>query len=166
MQQAPLHTSDRGVALIESFEDFSATPYLCPAGRRIVGFGHVIRKSEPHLRTAVLSLAQARALLRADIGTTEVYLNAVLPAWVRQHHFDALVSLVFDIGVGAFDRSALLGMIKAGDRCGAQAEFSKWIFSNGVRACAGCRCAGPANVWCSLGCRMRALPMSVHASNR
>lgn len=128
-----LKTSPRGIALIESFEDFSATPYLCPAGKPTVGFGHVIRKSEPHLQKANLSLAEARELLRADLGTVEVFLNAVVRAGFSQFRFDALASLVFNIGVGSFDRSTLLKLLKAGDMKGAEAEFGKWVFSNGQR---------------------------------
>jgi lysozyme len=128
-----LNTSPRGIALIESFEDFSATPYLCPAGKLTIGVGHVILKSEPNLRTATLTPLQARVLLRADLGTVEVFLNGALPAGFSQFRFDALVSLVFNIGTGAFDRSTLLKQIKAGDLTAAEAEFTKWVFSNGQR---------------------------------
>lgn len=133
MLTPPLKTSPRGIALIESFEDFAATPYLCPAGKWTTGFGHVILKSEPHLYKATLSRLQARELLRADLGTVEVFLNAVLPAGTAQFRFDALAALVFNIGVGAFDRSTLLKRIKASDLKGAEAEFEKWVFANGQR---------------------------------
>lgn len=49
---------------------------MCPAGKLTVGFGHVIRKSDT-LSQPRLSLAEARALLRTDLGTVEVFLNAV-----------------------------------------------------------------------------------------
>ena len=133
MLTPPLKTSPRGIALIESFEDFAATPYLCPAGKWTTGFGHVILKSEPHLYKATLSRLQARELLRADLGTVEVFLNAVLPAGTAQFRFDALAALVFNIGVGAFDTSTLLKRIKVGDLKGAEAEFAKWVFANGQR---------------------------------
>ncbi|MCE1184185.1 MAG: lysozyme [Rhodocyclales bacterium] len=128
-----LNTSPRGIALIESFEGFSAMPYLCPAGKLTIGVGHVILKSEPYLRTATLTPLQARALLRADLCTVEVFLNAALPAGFSQFRFDALVSLVFNIGTGAFARSTLLKRVKAGDLTSAEAEFTKWVFSNGQR---------------------------------
>jgi len=130
---SPLTLSPRGIALIKSFEDFSAVAYTCPAGLRTIGYGHVIRGSEPYLRTATLSLAQAEALLRADCGTVEVYLNAVLPDWIRPHHFDALGSFTFNCGIRAFDQSTLRAKLKTGDRLAAQAEFDKWVFANGKR---------------------------------
>lgn len=134
MLTPPLKTSPRGIALIESFEDFAAQPYLCPAGKLTTGFGHVILKSEPHLRTATLSMLQARELLRADVGTVEVYLNAVLPAGLSQFRFDALVCLVFNIGIGAFDSSTLLKRLKVGNLKAAEDEFRKWVFVKGQRS--------------------------------
>lgn len=131
--QSPLTTSPRGIDLIKQSEDFSAVAYLCPAGVWTIGYGHAIRKSEPHLRTAKLTVAQAEDLLREDLRTVETYLSAVLPDWIRPHHFDALASFAFNVGVGQFDRSTLRLKLKFGDRVGAQAEFSKWIFSKGMR---------------------------------
>lgn len=131
----PLHhsISPRGLDFIKSFEAYSATPYVCPAGKLTIGYGHVIRKSEPHLRRASLSDQAASALLAEDCKTVEIYLCAVLPDWVRTHHFDALGSFVFNVGIGAFAGSTLRKTLKTGDRQACQAEFDKWIFSNGVR---------------------------------
>jgi lysozyme len=129
----PFKASPRAVALIASFEDFAATAYTCPAGKLTIGYGHVILKREPHLTRANLTKAQAEALLAADIGLVETYLNAVLPDWIQQHHFDALVSLVFNIGIGNFDSSTLRKLLKAGQRNQAAGEFTKWVYSKGVR---------------------------------
>ncbi|MDY0035431.1 MAG: lysozyme [Zoogloea oleivorans] len=126
-------TSSRGLSLIKSFEDFSAVAYLCPAKVWTIGYGHVIRKNEPHLHKATLTVSEAEAMLRDDCRTVETYLNAVLPDWIRAHHFDALVSFAFNVGVGAFDGSTLRVKLKAGDRLAAQAEFSKWVFAKGKR---------------------------------
>ena len=41
-----MHTSDKGIALIERFEGFSATPYRDVAGKNTVGIGHLIQKGE------------------------------------------------------------------------------------------------------------------------
>ncbi len=131
--QSPLTTSARGLELIRSFEKFEPKAYLCPAGKLTIGYGHVIKASEPHLRSKTLTQAEAEALLRDDCRTVEIYLSAVLPDWVRSHHFDALVSFCFNCGVKAFDGSTLRVKIKQGDRQGAQGEFHKWIFSKGRR---------------------------------
>lgn len=133
MIPVPFKASPRAVALIASFENFSATAYLCPAGKLTIGWGHVILKREPHLNKATLTRAQADALLASDIALVEIYLNGVLPDWIQQHHFDALVSLVFNIGIGNFDSSTLRKLLKAGQRNQAAGEFPKWVYSKGVR---------------------------------
>lgn len=133
MTPVPFTASPRAVSLIASFESFAATAYLCPAGKLTIGYGHVILKREPHLTTAEVTQADAEALLCADIAVVEAYLNGVLPPATRQHHFDALVALVFNIGIGNFDASTLLRKLKAGDTAAAADEFLKWIYSNGKR---------------------------------
>jgi lysozyme len=131
--QSPLTSSPRCLELIRSFEHFEPKAYPCPAGVLTIGFGHVIRPSEPHLRTKTLTRAEAEQLLRDDCRPIETYLSAVLPDWVRIHHFDALVSFCFNVGIQAFDGSTLRVKLKAGDRLAAQAEFSKWVFAKGKR---------------------------------
>lgn len=131
--QSPLTTSPRGLELIRSFEKFEPKAYLCPAGKWTIGYGHVIRQSEPQLRTKTLTRGEAEQLLRADCHTAEIYLSAVLPDWVRPHHFDALISFCFNCGIKAFDGSTLRVKLKAGDRLAAQAEFGKWVFAKGRR---------------------------------
>lgn len=131
--QSPLTTSARGLELIRSFERFEPKAYLCPAGKLTIGYGHVIKASEPHLRSKTLTRGEAEALLRDDCRTVEVYLSAVLPDWVRAYHFDALVSFCFNCGVKAFDGSTLRVKLKQGDRQGAAGEFHKWVFSKGRR---------------------------------
>ena len=64
--QSPLTTSPRGLELIRSFEKFEPKAYLCPAGKWTIGYGHVIRQSEPQLRTKTLTRGEAEQLLRAD----------------------------------------------------------------------------------------------------
>jgi lysozyme len=131
--ESPLITSPRGLALIRSFENFAPKAYRCPAGKWTIGYGHVIRANEAWLMTATLTQAQAEQLLRDDLRPVETYLSRVLPDWARTHHFDALASLVFNIGATAFDGSTLLARLKSGNRTAAQAEFVKWVFAAGKR---------------------------------
>ena len=128
MNSTPLTTSPRGLALIEGFEDFRATRYLCPAGRPTIGFGHVIQGGEASpLWNATLTREQATALLHDDVRTVEVYLNATTcRPGTSQEQFDALVSFCFNEGVGAFDKSTLRRLFKLGNLTLAALEFVKW----------------------------------------
>lgn len=130
-----LTTSQRGLDLIKSFEKFAPNLYLCPAGKPTIGYGHVLRPSEKFNK---ISLPQADQLLRNDCGIVEIYLNAIFPhpsplpegegkkVCLNQNEFDALVSLVFNIGLGNFEKSTLLKRLRDGDKPRAAAEFLRW----------------------------------------
>ncbi len=45
---------------------------------------------------------------------------------INQHQYDALVSLVFNIGRGNFAASTMLKKLNLSDYDGAAAEFPKW----------------------------------------
>lgn len=122
------HTSKIGLALIRSFESFSPTVYICPAGKRTIGYGHVIR--DPNLLYSRLSQEQAEALLIEDLSPVEIYLNAVLPG-LSQNQFDALASFCFNVGIGAFEKSTMFARLKAGDLSGAASQFGRWIHGGG-----------------------------------
>ena len=119
-----LTVSQRGLDLIKQFEAFRPRVYLCPAGKRTIGYGHVLLKSD--VIKPPISIVEAEDLLRQDCCIPENYINACAKVPLRQNEFDALVSLVFNIGVGNFDRSTLLRKLQAGDRAGAAAEFTNW----------------------------------------
>jgi lysozyme len=50
---------------------------------------------------------------------------------LTQNQFDALVSFVFNLGVGNFRTSTLLKKLNAGDNDGAAQEFGRWIHAGG-----------------------------------
>ena len=45
----------------------------------------------------------------------------------------ALLSFIYNVGVGAFERSTLLKKINYRDFDGAAREFEKWVFSKGKK---------------------------------
>jgi lysozyme len=49
---------------------------------------------------------------------------------MTQGQFDALVSLMFNIGAGAFQKSTLLRKLNAGDTLGASLEILRWDKAN------------------------------------
>jgi GH24 family phage-related lysozyme (muramidase) len=65
------------------------------------------------------------------IEQVERELSGLLPGNVTQAQFDACVSLVYNIGIGAFKESTLLRKLMAGKRAAATAQFSRWNKING-----------------------------------
>lgn len=72
---------------------------------------------------------QAMNWLRADVAWAEAAVRNNVGVKLSQGQFDALVSLVFNIGAGQFGSSTLLRRLNdtPPDYAGAAAEFPRWI---------------------------------------
>lgn len=125
-----MRASQKLIDYLKRRESFRARPYLDQAGRPTIGYGHLIRPHEKaHL--TLLTRDQAEALLAADAGTYAVYVDGVsrnfkLP--LAQHEFDGAVSLAFNIGLAAFEKSTFLKRLRAGGKGMAAAEFDRWVY--------------------------------------
>lgn len=121
--------SERGLALIRTFEGFSARPYRCPAGYWTIGYGHVMRPGE-HF-PAEIDEAAAATLLRHDLAAAERAVRRLIEAPLRQGQFDALASFTFNLGAGALQRSTLRRRANRREHALAAAEFSRWVWAGG-----------------------------------
>ena len=124
-----LKTSQAGIDLIKSFEGFRPAAYICPAGKLTIGYGHTYRVQI----TDQITEAEAEEFLRRDVADAESAIRYFVTAKLKQNQFDALVSFIYNVGIGNFSRSTLLKKINSGpDRNITIAkEFRKWIFSKG-----------------------------------
>jgi lysozyme len=130
----------RGLALIKSFETLRVEAYDDTTGRSVppggpvqgrltIGYGH----TGPDVRTGdLITETEAEALLRADLAASEQAVGRLIQVPLSQGQFDALVSLVFNIGAAAFSASTLRRRINAKDFTTAAGEFYCWRFDNGV----------------------------------
>lgn len=118
--------SEAGIKLICKWEEFRGYAYVCPAGLWTIGYGHTDRVKP----TDKIDLAQGEAYLRQDLEIVERCLNA-LKLELNQNQYDALCSLIFNIGTGNFLRSTLLKDLQAKQYDKASAEFLKWRKANG-----------------------------------
>lgn len=128
--QTTMKTSGNGISLIEQFEGFSPTAYPDGAGYSI-GYGHQIIPGDGLTTASVLTQSQALALLMLDLAQREAAINSLVTAPLNQNQFDALVSLVYNIGIPAFQASTLLKDLNAGDYSGAAQQFGAWIYAGG-----------------------------------
>ena len=141
-----MNVSQQMIKVIQRYEGCALTPYLCPAGKRTIGYGHVISSIEEKKGelcvdtgngilwipfTKGLNQAQATVLLQSDLRRYESAVTRNVRVRVSQSQFDALVSLCFNIGVGAFLKSTLLRKLNEGDDDGATDEFLKWNKAGG-----------------------------------
>lgn len=118
-----MKTGEAGIALIKEFEGCHLTAYLCPAGVWTIGYGHTqgVHKGQH------ITQDQADAFLHDDLSTFEQEVSRLLgSAPTTQNRFDAMVSLTYNIGGGAFARSSVLRLHKAGHYDQAAEAFIMW----------------------------------------
>ena len=119
--------SDKGIALITSFEGLRLTAYRCSANVLTIGYGHTGGVKEGDRITK----EQAIEYFRKDVERFEKAVLKYVTVPLEQHQFDALVSLAFNIGAGAFKSSTLLGILNSGNYIGAASQFLRWNKAGG-----------------------------------
>jgi len=78
-----------------------------------------------------ISDKECDAILAQDLHAVEKHVKDPVKVHLSQNQFDALVSLVFNIGGGAFKGSTLLKKLNAGDYAGAADQFLVWNRAGG-----------------------------------
>ncbi len=122
-----MKTSSTGRALIERREGVVLSAYRDSAGILTIGVGHTSAAGESRVTAGMTITAwQASEILSRDLVIFEAAVNASVRVPLNQNEFDALVSLAFNIGAGAFKGSTLLRKLNAGDRKGAADQFLVW----------------------------------------
>jgi GH24 family phage-related lysozyme (muramidase)/uncharacterized protein YgiM (DUF1202 family) len=92
--------SDNGVELLKEFESLRLTPYkaLPSEPYYTIGYGHYGTDVTADMR---ITIAQAEAYLRQDVGTAEAAVNKYCAALgLNQNQYDALVSFTYNCGAG------------------------------------------------------------------
>lgn len=122
--------SQNGVNFIKSHEALRLKAYQDSKGVWTIGWGHT-KGVRPGDR---ISREQAEDFLRDDLAWVERVLNADLVSGrdnpiVTQNEYDALCSLVFNIGSQAYLDSTVRRKIKQGDKMAAARAFKMWVYS-------------------------------------
>lgn len=116
---------------IKSKEGLSLTPYPDADGYSI-GYGHFLGSGSSGASHPPITLAQANAYFNNDLKIAETEINSFIVPRLNQNQYDALVSFVYNVGGGNFRKSTLLKKINAiAPEHEIQAEFRKWIYSQG-----------------------------------
>lgn len=121
-------TSSRGINAIKIFEGFREIPYEDAVGIITVGYGHTGKRAYSRV-----SKEEAEKLLIEDVCIAEECINTFVTKSLLQHEFDALVSLIYNIGTGAFKKSTLLKRLNEGRKYDTANEFLRWDKAGGKR---------------------------------
>lgn len=110
------------------FEGFRANPYKCPADVWTIGYGTTRGVTE---NTKPITEDRARYLMIEDLKEINADINHVVKTLVNKNQKIALLSFVYNLGVGNLRTSTLLRKLNHHDFEGAAKEFGKWIYAGG-----------------------------------
>ena len=123
-----------GVDLICDFEGKRLVAYDDGVGVWTIGFGTTIYPNGIKVKKGdTCTEAQAKSYMAHDLKKFEQAVNGAVNIPLNQNQFDALVSLAYNIGTGAFNKSTLVKKLNAGDIRGAADQFDVWINAGGKR---------------------------------
>lgn len=122
-----LATSEQGLSHIANLEGCRTQAYQCSANVWTVGVGHT-KSVKPNTE---LSNQDIATHFVNDISSAETIVNNALKTKVTQAQYDVMVSFVFNLGAGNFQRSTLLKKFNKNDITGACNEFLRWVYVDG-----------------------------------
>ena len=129
-----MSVSNQGVDLICDFEGKRLAAYDDGVGVWTIGFGTTIYPNGIKVKKGdTCTLDQAKSYMVHDLKKFEQAVNGAVNIALNQNQFDALVSLAYNIGTGAFNKSTLVKKLNAGDISGAADQFDVWINAGGKR---------------------------------
>lgn len=114
--------------LIKCFESFRPKAYWCPGKVLTIGYGTtrgVVAGQE-------ITHEEALKLLEEDLQYFAHNLRLLIKVPLNQHQFDALISFVYNIGIGAFKKSTLLKKLNAGLYEEVPKQMMRWVFVKGI----------------------------------
>lgn len=117
-----MQASEKGLALIRSFEGLRLAAYRCPAGVATVGYGSTkgVKMGD------TITREDADRLLCEDAQRFADHIDAVVKVPLTQNQIDALVAFVYNIGPAAFAKSTMLKLINQRLFEDAANQFLRW----------------------------------------
>lgn len=126
-----MKTSNLGINLVCGFEGLRLKAYDDGVGVWTIGYGTTVINGVKVKKGDTCTAEQAKSYMAQDLKKFESAVNTAVKVPLNQNQFDALVSLTYNIGNGAFKSSTLLKKLNAKDYKGAAAEFPKWNKAGG-----------------------------------
>lgn len=126
--------SDRGMKMLLEFEgrhkklpDGRYKSYRCPANVCTIyaGLTHGVKDG------MIVTEDQGKKMLAKELAKYEDAVERLVTVPLNQAQFDALTLLVFNIGIGAFQKSTLLKVLNQGKYEAVPAQFMRWVNGGG-----------------------------------
>lgn len=114
--------SAKGISFLEGLEGKRNKAYKDSQGYWTIGVGHLIKPNEQSLINATLTDKQVDDLFKSDLAQWETAANNGIKVPLKQNEFDAVISILYNIGKGY------------GDGIGTDASFINDINNRGSKA--------------------------------
>lgn len=130
------------IEMTKRHEGFSPTVYLCPAGRRTIGYGRNLEANAFYGGEQIhepLSRDDAEAILVLDLNLADAHLLRAWPSLtdLSGPRRDVLINMAFNMGVSALLRFRRLLAAVTGQqwqKAAAEMKSSQWATQTGDRA--------------------------------
>ena len=124
--------SKKGIDLIKEFEGIRLNAYDDGIGVWTIGIGTIRYPNGVRVKHGdKITIEQAEQYLKHDLDSFENIINTKVKVPLTQNQFDALASLVYNIGATNFSNSTLLKKLNAKDYAGAADQFLRWNRAGG-----------------------------------
>ena len=116
------------INFIKKFEGYSSHAYICLAGKKTIGYGHVLKEKE---NIETISEEKAEELLYDDINKASCSVIRNISAKLTQGQFVALTSFTFNLGAASLQRSTLRQKVNRNEHSQVPSELMRWVYSCG-----------------------------------
>lgn len=127
--------SKRGEDFIKSWEKLRLRACDDGTGVMTIGWGHVMSRAEQAHVVQPISPQMAEEMFQSDVGKAEAPLlrDMSVPGFASlgQNQYDALVSIIFEVGYGNYKGSALRQMLLSGD-ANIELQFERWVYGGDI----------------------------------
>jgi lysozyme len=107
-----MRVNSAGYALIKQSEGLRLTAYKDVVGVWTIGYGHTSAAGMPIVKPKMsITRQEADAILKRDVDTFAAGVQSLIRVKLNDNQFSGVVSLAFNIGLGAFGKSSVLKAI-------------------------------------------------------
>ncbi len=130
--KGPIAYSDNAVNLIKKYESFENKTYLCPSGKKTIGYGTRIEYHPELKKNACITEKKATELLKKDLDTLVTpTIKKILKVKLKQNQLDALYSLIHNIGQNNFIGSKAMKYLNMGKFNKMKKEWGEFQMADG-----------------------------------
>ena len=131
-----MQVSENCLKIIKEFEGFShksyyATDHEKKMGICTIGYGTTVLENKVIPIGKKITEKEAENYLKKDVDDIYLKLHSYIKVDINQNQLDAIVSLVYNIGINAFKKSTLLKKLNNKDFEGAAEQFERWVYQDG-----------------------------------